>query len=61
LYQDQPITTSDDMRTQIRMACASISVITLMQAERAFTKWLRLCMHMRGHQFTDKSENNDII
>jgi len=30
---------------------ASIQVMTLMQAERAFTERLRLCMHMRGRQF----------
>jgi len=47
-YQEQP-TIPDDMR--IRMACVSIPVMTLMQTERAFTKWLRLYMHMRGRQF----------
>jgi len=50
VYQKQP-TTPDDIRTQIRMACTSIPVMTLMQAERAFTEQLRLCMHMRGCQF----------
>jgi len=48
VYQEQS-TTPDDMRT--RMDCASIPVMTLMQAERAFTERLRLCMHMRRCKF----------
>jgi len=35
MYQEQPIT-SADMRTQIRMACTSIQVMILMQAEKTF-------------------------
>jgi len=46
MYQKQS-TTLDDMRTQIRMACASIPVMILMQAERTFIELS--CMHMRGH------------
>jgi len=50
VYQEQS-TTPNDMRMGIRIACATIPVITLMQAERAFTERFRLCMHMRGCQF----------
>jgi len=50
VYQEQP-TTPDDMRMRIKMACANIPVMTLMQAERAFTEWLILCMHIQERQF----------
>jgi len=50
------------MRTRIRMACAIIPVMTLMQTERAFTDWLRLCTHRDINlNITDKSENNDFM
>jgi len=49
VYQEQP-TTPDDMRTRIRRLVQVVPVMTLMQAERAFTERLRLYMHMRECQ-----------
>jgi len=50
------------MRTQIRMACASIPVMTLMQAERVFTKRLDyVCTCGVNLNITDKPENNNFI
>jgi len=47
----QKYLTTDDIRTRIKkMAWANIPVMTLMQAENAFTE-LRLCIYMRGCQF----------
>jgi len=61
VYQEH-LTTPNDMRTRIRMTCANIPVMTLMQAERAFTGWLRLCTCGDVNlDITDKPENNDFI
>jgi len=51
------------MRTRIKMACASIPVMTLMQAERPFTErldYVCTCGNVNLN-ITDKLENNDFI
>jgi len=59
VYQEQP-TTSDDMRTRIRIVCI---LITLMQAEKAFQNsldYVCTCGDVNLN-ITDKPENNDFI